>query len=123
MTDAKLSMWRACCMLAVLPGFGGLALAAESVPPPKQIVRDDYVIGPGDSLQIFVWQNPELTVTVPVRPDGKISTPLVEDMLAVGKSPSILARDIERVLAEFVRSPQVNVIVVTAVSTSCSKSM
>jgi polysaccharide export outer membrane protein len=62
-------------------------------------------------LQVFVWLNPELTVTVPVRPDGKISTPLVEDMTAVGKAPSVLARDIETVLAEYVRSPQVNVIV------------
>lgn len=58
-----------------------------------------------------MWRSPELTVTVPVRPDGKISTPLVEDLTAVGKTPSQLARDIEVRLAEFVRSPQVNVIV------------
>lgn len=75
-----------------------------------------YVIGPGDQLQVFVWRNPELTVTVPVRPDGKISTPLVEDMVAVGKNPSTLARDIEKVLSAYVRTPQVNVIVSTAVS-------
>ena len=62
-------------------------------------------------MQVFVWQNPELTVTVPVRPDGKISTPLNEDMPAVGKTPSQLARDIEKVLSEYVRSPHVNVIV------------
>jgi len=74
-------------------------------------VSNDYVIGPGDTLQVFVWRNPELTTTVPVRPDGKISTPLVEDMVAVGKTPSNLARDVERVLGEYVRSPQVNVIV------------
>lgn len=74
-------------------------------------VSQDYVIGPGDVMQVFVWRNPELSATVPVRPDGKISTPLVEDMVAVGKSPSMLARDIEKVLAEYVRSPQVNVIV------------
>ena len=79
-------------------------MAASSVAP-------DYRIGPGDTLQIFVWRNPELTQSVPVRPDGKISTPLVEDMVAVGKTPSQLARDIERVLAEYIRSPQVNVIV------------
>jgi polysaccharide export outer membrane protein len=71
----------------------------------------EYVIGPGDTLQVFVWQNPELTVTVPVRPDGKISTPLVEDMLAVGKTPTQLARDVEKVLSEYVRSPKVNIIV------------
>jgi polysaccharide export outer membrane protein len=69
------------------------------------------VVGPGDVIQVFVWRNPELTVTVPVRPDGKISTPLVEDMVAVGKNPSALARDIEKVLSEYVKSPQVNVIV------------
>jgi polysaccharide export outer membrane protein len=74
-------------------------------------VAPDYLIGPGDSLQVFVWRNPELTVTVPVRPDGKISTPLVEDMVAVGKTPTALARDIEKVLAVYVKSPQVNVIV------------
>ncbi len=79
-------------------------------------VNKDYVIGPGDSLQIFVWRNVELSATVPVRPDGKISTPLVEDMVAVGKTPSQLARNMESVLAEYIRSPQVNVIVATALS-------
>jgi polysaccharide export outer membrane protein len=71
----------------------------------------DYLIGPGDTLQVFVWRNPDLTVTVPVRPDGKISTPLVEDMVAVGKTPSELARDIEKALSVYVKSPEVNVIV------------
>jgi polysaccharide biosynthesis/export protein len=82
---------------------------APAAPAPG--VSNDYMIGPGDTLQIFVWRNPELTTTVPVRPDGKISTPLVEDMVAVGKNPSALARDIEKKLGEYVRSPQVNVIV------------
>jgi len=75
----------------------------------------DYIIGPGDVLQVFVWRNQELSITVPVRPDGRISTPLVEDMVAVGKSPSALARDIEKVLSAYIRSPQVNVIVTTPV--------
>lgn len=78
--------------------------------------NSDYIIGPGDTLQIFVWRNPELSTSVPVRPDGKISTPLVEDMVAVGKTPSQLASDMEGVLAEFIRLPQVNVLVTTAVS-------
>lgn len=78
---------------------------------------NDYVIGPGDTVQVFVWRNPELSVTVPVRPDGKISTPLVENMVAIGKSPSQLARDIEKSLSEFVRSPQVSIIVSNAIST------
>jgi polysaccharide export outer membrane protein len=80
-------------------------------------VPADYVIGPGDGIQVFVWLNPELSASVPVRPDGKISTPLVEDMVASGKTPSQLARDIEVKLAEFIRQPTVNVIVTQAVST------
>ena len=87
-----------------------LALSAEPGSAPQSAAAE-YLIGPGDSLQVFVWRNPELSVTVPVRPDGRISTPLVEDMTAVGKTPTQLARDIEKVLSEYVRSPQVNVIV------------
>jgi polysaccharide export outer membrane protein len=71
----------------------------------------DYLIGPGDNLQIFVWRNPELTSTVPVRPDGRISVPLVEDMPAIGKTPTMLARDVEQVLKQYVQEPIVNVIV------------
>ena len=89
------------------------APAPES-PPPNSAPA--YVIGPGDSLEVFVWRNPELSSKVPVRPDGKISTPLVEDMVAVGKTPTQLARDVEKVLSEYVKSPQVNVIVSQPVS-------
>lgn len=92
------------------------ALPAPQMAPAAPTVTADYVIGPGDQLQVFVWRNPELTTTIPVRPDGKISTPLVEDMVAVGKTPSILARDIEKVLSDYVRSPQVNVIVTAPAS-------
>lgn len=96
--------------------------AQEPVPPasapaaavPQYSTTSDYIIGPGDSIQVFVWRNSELSVTVPVRPDGKVSTPLVEDMIAVGKKPSELARDIEARLAEYIRSPQVNIIVTNA---------
>lgn len=110
---------RACLMPLLL--FGGLA-GAQQAPEPAgtaagtPAATQDYVIGPGDALQVFVWRNEELSVTVPVRPDGKISTPLVEDMVAVGKTPSQLARDIELVLGEYIRSPKVNVIVATALS-------
>jgi len=95
---------------------GSLVLAQSPPSRPDQArtqagTSAEYIIGPGDTLQVFVWRNPDLTVTVPVRPDGKISTPLVEDMRAVGKTPTQLARDIEKVLAEYVRSPQVNIIV------------
>ena len=88
--------------------------AAANAPPPA--VSPNYLIGPGDSLHIYVFQNEELSVTVPVRPDGKISTPLVEDMVAVGKTPSQLARDIEKSLAVYVKSPKVNVVVMGAMS-------
>ncbi len=73
--------------------------------------QTNYRIGPGDFLDIFVWRNPEISAKVPVRPDGRISTPLVEDMVAVGKTPSQLARDMEEVLATYIKSPSVNVIV------------
>jgi polysaccharide export outer membrane protein len=93
------------------------AQAVEAAPVmPQTTVGPEYVIGPGDILDVFVWRNPELTKQVPVRPDGKISTPLVEDMVAVGKTPTQLARDVEQVLAEFIRTPKVNVIVTSAVS-------
>jgi polysaccharide export outer membrane protein len=97
------------------------ASALAPAPPPPSvpasaIVGNSYIIGPGDSLEIFVWRNPELSTKIPVRPDGKISSPLVEDMVAVGKTPTQLARDIEKVLSEYVKSPQVNVIVSQPVS-------
>jgi len=93
---------------------------AAPTPTPSQAAAkaadSNYIIGPGDTLDVFVWRNPELSVTVPVRPDGKISTPLVEDMVAVGKTAPQLARDMEKVLSEYVRSPKVNIIVKNAAS-------
>ena len=96
-------------LLAQSPEPAAAVPEASTVPP-------DYRIGPGDTLRVYVFQNEELTSTVPVRPDGKISTPLVEDMVAVGKTPSQLARDVEKSLAVYVKNPKVNVVVVTAVS-------
>jgi polysaccharide export outer membrane protein len=109
------------CGLCSISSVAQQGPAAPATPPaentpPESAVSPNYIIGPGDSLQVFVWRNPELSTTVPVRPDGKISTPLVEDMVAVGKTPSQLARDIEKVLGEYIRSPQVNVIVSIPVS-------
>ncbi len=78
---------------------------------PTAAVAVDYRIGSGDLLEIFVWRNLEVSISVPVRPDGKISTPLVEDMLAEGKTPTQLARDIERELAVYLKEPLVTVIV------------
>lgn len=87
--------------------------SASPAPPPIDPANangTDYLIGPGDGLNIFVWRNPELSITVPVRPDGKISVPLVEDVVAVGKTPTQLARDFEDRLKKFVRDPIVTVI-------------
>ena len=104
-------------MLVALLRLPAIASEAPPVAPaPDAGVPADYRIGPGDTLKVYVFQNEELSATVPVRPDGKISTPLVEDMIAVGKSPSQLARDIEKSLAEYVKAPKVNVVVMVAVS-------
>jgi polysaccharide export outer membrane protein len=70
-----------------------------------------YKIGPGDSVQIFVWRYPEVSATVPVRPDGYITAPLLEDIPASGKTPTELARDLEEALAVYLRDPLVTVIV------------
>jgi polysaccharide export outer membrane protein len=82
-------------------------------PAPQDASSADYsyVIGAGDSLNIIVWRNPELSMTVPVRPDGKISTPLVDELVAQGKTSSEVARDVEKKLATYVRDPVVTVIV------------
>lgn len=71
----------------------------------------DYLIGPGDTVSVTVWRNPEVSMSVSVRPDGKITTPLVEDLTASGKTPTQLARDIEKALAKFIQQPVVTVIV------------
>lgn len=106
-------------ILAAICAAPGIAFtaAAQETPAEPATTTSEYIIGPGDTLEVFVWRNEELSTSVPVRPDGKISTPLVEDMVAVGKTPSQLARDIEAVLAEYIKQPQVNIIVTTAVST------
>ena len=83
---------------------------ASEIPDSVASDADEYAIGPGDSLQIFVWDHEDLSTSVQVRPDGKISTPLVEDLQAAGRTPTLLARDIEGVLKEYVRSPVVTVI-------------
>ena len=106
------------CWLVTAPAVAqGVPSPTADAPATSALSPDEeasYVIGPGDQLQVFVWRNPELSTTVPVRPDGKISTPLVNDMVAVGKSPAQLSKDIEVMLGEYIRSPQVSVIVLQA---------
>jgi polysaccharide biosynthesis/export protein len=92
-----------------------LSGAASAATLPRQDESSQYVIGPGDTLQVFVWRNPDLTQTVPVRPDGRISTPLVQNMVAIGKTPAQLAHDMEQALSQYIRSPQVNIIVTSPV--------
>ncbi len=92
--------------------------ATSSYPPaPATAANADYnyMIGPGDAVNIVVWRNPELSMSVPVRPDGKITTPLVEDLPAIGKDASTLARDIEQALSKFIREPVVTVVVTSFV--------
>lgn len=89
----------------------GGAAVEDAKPQTVPADQQEYRIGPGDQLNVFVFNQPDLSMAVPVRPDGLISTPLVEDIQAAGKTPSELARDMEKKLAEFIRSPSVNVIV------------
>lgn len=87
--------------------------ASSNPPAPVKAAQPDYkyIIGPGDTLNIVVWRNPELSTSVPVRPDGRITTPLVEDMVAQGKNPSELAREIETALKKYLQDPVVTVVV------------
>lgn len=112
-------------MLNMLPRAVHLATAAVLAvvlaacttpvyPPAPQTVDTSaytYIIGAGDTVNIIVWRNPELSMSVPVRPDGKVSAPLVEEVVAQGKTPVQLARDIEKVLGTYVRDPVVTVLV------------
>lgn len=100
---------KALVVLAALAGCAGhpdaidAAGLAEGAPA-------DYLIGPGDSIQVFVWRNPDLSTGVRVRPDGRISVPLIEDLSVTNKSPTSVAREIETLLAEYVHDPKVTVI-------------
>lgn len=87
---------------------------ATGNPPAPSVAASpgyNYLIGPGDIVNIVVWRNPELSMSVPVRPDGKIAAPLVEDLPAMGKDATTLARDIEKELGKFIRDPVVTVVV------------
>ena len=110
------------CLVKSLIIMGGLILAgcsngpSASLPPANFVQANEspgpqYIVGPLDTLQIFVWRNPELTTGVTVRPDGRFSVPLIDDLSATGKTPTELARDIEKRLSEFIQSPIVTVIV------------
>ena len=97
----------AACALAL----GGCATRGGQQPIETQVTDTQYLIGPGDAVNIIVWRNPEVSMSVPVRPDGKITTPLVEDLPAAGKTSTELARDIEKALAKYIQQPVVTVVV------------
>ncbi|MGN6357058.1 MAG: XrtA/PEP-CTERM system exopolysaccharide export protein [Novosphingobium sp.] len=92
-------------------GGGGQQLPSASFVSMQEGPGEEYVIGPLDELTIFVWRNPELGASVQVRPDGRITTPLITDMPAVGKTPSMLAEDLKLQLSQYIQEPLVSVIV------------
>ena len=100
----------------LLTGCAGHGGALSTLPPAafvaaKETPGEDYVIGPLDQLNVFVWRNQELSAKVQVRPDGRITTPLINDMPAVGKTPAMLADDLKVALSQFIKDPIVSVIV------------
>lgn len=102
-------------LLAGLAACGSYSAALPAAPAMADATGYNYIVGPGDALNIIVWRNPELSMTVPVRPDGKLSTPLVDEMVAQGKTTVEIARDIEAALSRLVRDPVVTVIAVNFV--------
>ena len=106
----------AAALLLTAAGCGNKTPAPAATPsaadPAAKTVADNYIIGSGDSLSIFVYRNPDLSEAgVAVRPDGRISTPLIEDIVAAGKTPTQLAREIEQKLGKYIQDPNVTVIV------------
>lgn len=100
---------------AVVAGCAGSGPKYPPAPVAAATPDYNYIVGPGDNLNIIVWRNPELSMTVPVRPDGKIATPLVDELVAQGKTSSQIARDVESAIAKFVRDPIVTVVVTSFV--------
>ena len=106
------------CLALTFAALAGLLAACSSpADAPARIVvgtavTKDYVIGPGDQLQVFVWRSPELSAMVRVRPDGRISVPLIDDLEVEGKTPSTVGRDIEQKLSSFVKDSVVTVMMV-----------
>jgi polysaccharide biosynthesis/export protein len=98
-------------MLAGCAGGSGGGQLPMAPTQSQQGPSDEYLIGPRDELTIFVWRNPELGAKVQVRPDGRITTPLITDMPAVGKTSTMLAQDIKLQLSQYINDPIVSVIV------------
>ena len=106
----------AAALAATVAGCAGFTGGGNPAAPTKASTPDyNYIVGPGDMLNITVWRNPELSQTVPVRPDGQVSTPLVDGLVAQGKTSAQIARDVEKELSKYVRDPVVTVIVTSVV--------
>ena len=107
-------IWRSAIAAGVLAlTLAGCTTTPAYPPAPGTLAGVDYNyhIGTADTVNVIVWRNPELSMSVPVRPDGKITTPLIDDLPAWGKTPTELARDIEKALVKYIRDPVVTVIV------------
>jgi polysaccharide export outer membrane protein len=114
---------RAAAFLAGLTlafAMAGCNTAPTYPPAPREATSADYTyhIGPLDVVNVIVWRNPELSMSVPVRPDGKLTTPLVDDLQALGKTPTELERDMEKALVKYIRDPVVTVVVTSFVGPS-----
>ena len=103
--------WLACFAIVFPVLLSSGCKSYPSLSPDDKHIAHDYLIGPGDNVDIIVWRNPEVSMAVPVRPDGKITTPLVEDLPASGKTSTQLARDIEEALSKYIQQPVVTVVV------------
>jgi len=115
--------------LAAIPGLALFAAALASMlaiagcatpkyplaPASADTANYAYHIGPTDVINVIVWRNPELSMSLPVRPDGKVNTPLVDDLVALGKTPTELERDVEKALGKYIRDPVVTVVVTSFV--------
>jgi len=101
------------CLLLLVVLLGACTAKYPQLPTTTGDARfsSQYLIGPGDTVEIFVWRNPDVSTSVPVRPDGHLTAPLLEDLPAAGKTPTELAREIEKKLATYLRDPLVTVIV------------
>lgn len=108
----RVARWALLPMLvALLSACAGGGSKYPAAPVSASTADYNYLIGPGDNINIIVWRNPELSLSVPVRPDGKISAPLVDELVAQGKTSAEVARDVEKQLGKYVRDPVVTVIV------------
>ncbi|MDR3394192.1 MAG: polysaccharide export protein [Parasulfuritortus sp.] len=117
MSKASFVPVRTSLALMAVIGVAGCSSTGSYPPAPQEVSSSAYryIIGPGDTVNIIVWHNPDLSMSVPVRPDGRLAAPLIEDMMAMGKDSTELARDIEKQLGKFVRDPIVTVIVTSFV--------